>query len=157
MIIYASRTHSQLKQVVRELRSTKYKPEMVVLGSRDQLCVNPKFSKQKGSALNRACNVACTAHSCTFKNNLDKNVSAPGSASSNWLATGVDKIMDIEDMTIKAKKEQIWYVCCTVTQLVDPVDAVVCLSVCLFVCMYISLSLFLYCLSLNTNTYTSTA
>ena len=35
-IIYASRTHAQLSQVVRELRSTVYRPEVAVLGSREQ-------------------------------------------------------------------------------------------------------------------------
>lgn len=39
-ILYASRTHSQLKQVVGELKKTVYKPNMVILGSRDQYCIN---------------------------------------------------------------------------------------------------------------------
>jgi regulator of telomere elongation helicase 1 len=34
-IIYSSRTHSQLKQAIRELKSTVYLPKMTVLGSRD--------------------------------------------------------------------------------------------------------------------------
>jgi Rad3-related DNA helicase len=40
LIIYASRTHSQLAQVIRELKSTKYRPRMAVIGSRQQMCVH---------------------------------------------------------------------------------------------------------------------
>ena len=43
-IIYASRTHSQLQQVVRELRRTVHRPTVCVLGSREQLCVHPHVS-----------------------------------------------------------------------------------------------------------------
>ena len=42
-IIYASRTHSQLAQVVKELRRTVYRPRMNLLGSREQLCQHPKI------------------------------------------------------------------------------------------------------------------
>ena len=81
-IIYASRTHSQLGQVVagvthdgvarlglaaavspaichlqvvRELRRTKYRPTVAILASREQLCIHPDVSKQRGAAQNRAC------------------------------------------------------------------------------------------------------
>lgn len=47
VIIYATRTHSQLTQVVSELKSTAYRPNMTVLGSREQLCVHEKISKLK--------------------------------------------------------------------------------------------------------------
>ena len=47
VIIYATRTHSQLTQVVSELKSTVYRPNMTVLGSREQLCVHEKISKLK--------------------------------------------------------------------------------------------------------------
>jgi len=39
-IFYASRTHSQLSQVVREVRRSSYRPNMAVLGSRQQLCIH---------------------------------------------------------------------------------------------------------------------
>ena len=43
-VIYASRTHSQLSQVVGQLRRMPLPPGLksVVLGSRDQLCIHPK-------------------------------------------------------------------------------------------------------------------
>lgn len=55
IIIYASRTHGQLAQVVAELRKTNYKAKLTVLGSRDQLCVNDKLKHLNGFALNNAC------------------------------------------------------------------------------------------------------
>lgn len=55
VIIYASRTHSQLAQVVRELKHCAYKPQTLVMGSREQLCVHGTVSKQSGSMQNYAC------------------------------------------------------------------------------------------------------
>lgn len=54
-IIYSSRTHSQLKQVVQELRNTSYNPRVAVLGSREHLCVNDKISQMRGTKQNFAC------------------------------------------------------------------------------------------------------
>ena len=44
-IYYATRTHSQIEQVVRELTRTSYRPQMVVLASRDNYCVNAKVKR----------------------------------------------------------------------------------------------------------------
>ena len=54
-IIYLSRTHSQLSQVIKELKKTIYKPMIATLGSRDILCVNPNVNIHKGIQLNIAC------------------------------------------------------------------------------------------------------
>uniref|UniRef100_A0ACD5XZB6 Uncharacterized protein n=1 Tax=Avena sativa TaxID=4498 RepID=A0ACD5XZB6_AVESA len=40
IIYYATRTHSQITQVVRELRKTSYRPRMAILASRKHYCVN---------------------------------------------------------------------------------------------------------------------
>jgi regulator of telomere elongation helicase 1 len=63
VIIYASRTHSQLTQVVKELKSTAYRPKITVLGSRDQLCIHERLTKLKGNALNQACSNLSTKRS----------------------------------------------------------------------------------------------
>jgi regulator of telomere elongation helicase 1 len=89
-IVYASRTHSQLAQVVEELKCTNYRPRMTVLGSRDQLCIHDKISKLKAGALNHACNTLNSQRGCSFKTNLDKY-----SSSSGGNATAV---MDIEEV-----------------------------------------------------------
>lgn len=39
-IIYCSRTHSQVAQMVSSLRKTPYRPRMALLGSRNHLCIN---------------------------------------------------------------------------------------------------------------------
>jgi regulator of telomere elongation helicase 1 len=49
-IIYASRTHSQLSQAIQELKKTGYMhTKMAVLGSRDQMCIHPKVSKEENN------------------------------------------------------------------------------------------------------------
>uniref|UniRef100_A0A8C2T3P2 Regulator of telomere elongation helicase 1 n=1 Tax=Coturnix japonica TaxID=93934 RepID=A0A8C2T3P2_COTJA len=48
-IIYASRTHSQLTQVINELKNTVYRPKISVLGSREQLCINPEVKRQESN------------------------------------------------------------------------------------------------------------
>ena len=47
-IIYASRTHAQLKQVVKELNTLCYKVKIAILGSRDQTCINNDLKQLKG-------------------------------------------------------------------------------------------------------------
>lgn len=39
-IIYCSRTHSQVAQMVSSLRKTSYRPRMSILGSRDRMCIH---------------------------------------------------------------------------------------------------------------------
>lgn len=63
-IIYSSRTHSQLKQVVHELRNTSYSPRMAVLGSREHLCVNDKIAQMRGTKQNFACRDAVKRKRC---------------------------------------------------------------------------------------------
>lgn len=46
-IIYASRTHSQLSQAMQELKNSSYNHvKAVIIGSRDQLCINPDVMKE---------------------------------------------------------------------------------------------------------------
>lgn len=54
-IVFSSRTHSQLAQVIGELKATVYRPFMTVLASRDQLCIHDVAQKHSGVRLNRAC------------------------------------------------------------------------------------------------------
>jgi regulator of telomere elongation helicase 1 len=60
-IVYASRTHSQLRQVVHELRNTSYASKLrtTVLSSRQQTCLHPRVSRLQSV---RAANLACRAH-----------------------------------------------------------------------------------------------
>ncbi|VDP32290.1 unnamed protein product, partial [Soboliphyme baturini] len=57
-IYFCSRTHSQLNQVVKEVKKTKFADQLrvVTLGSRKTLCVNDRVSTLKSSnAINEAC------------------------------------------------------------------------------------------------------
>ncbi|GLT52921.1 hypothetical protein SLA2020_262300 [Shorea laevis] len=58
-IIYTSRTHSQIRQVIQELKRTCYRPKMVVLGSREQLCIHDEVSLLRGKAQTNACHLLC--------------------------------------------------------------------------------------------------
>lgn len=46
-IIYATRTHTQIAQTIAELKRTAYKPQVCVLGSREQMCINHEVGAQK--------------------------------------------------------------------------------------------------------------
>lgn len=90
-IVYATRTHSQLAQVVSELRETSYKPRMTVMGSREQLCVHEKVSKMKSSLMNHACNSLGAKRGCMYKNNLENYIESSSSMDNT-------SMMDIEEM-----------------------------------------------------------
>ena len=70
-IIYMSRTHGQLSQVVRELRNTTYRPNISVLGSRAQYCVHHDVRKvPPGQRQNAQCQKLVSAQSCQFHRNV---------------------------------------------------------------------------------------
>ncbi|EPS57615.1 hypothetical protein M569_17202, partial [Genlisea aurea] len=66
VIIYTSRTHSQIKQVIQELRRSNYRPRMAVLGSREQLCIHEQVSLLRGKAQTSACQALCKKRSKRF-------------------------------------------------------------------------------------------
>ena len=109
-IIYASRTHSQLSQVVRELRNTRYRPKHAVLGSREQFCVNPKVKKADGtsaaSTINHDCSVLNKDRRCRFKNKVE-GFKAPSNESSQGGWLGTQPVMDMEDLVSMGKSHQV--------------------------------------------------
>jgi regulator of telomere elongation helicase 1 len=110
-IVYASRTHSQLSQVVRELRSTRYRPRHAVLGSREQMCVHPKVRRggtgtatasattTTASTINHDCSVLTRDRKCKFKNNLEGFV-ASSSYPAHGVTTTTQPVMDMEDLVL---------------------------------------------------------
>ncbi|KAM7254630.1 hypothetical protein ACFE04_004010 [Oxalis oulophora] len=58
-IVYTSRTHSQLRQVIQELKRSNYRPKMIILGSRQQLCIHEDVSLLHGKAQDNACHSLC--------------------------------------------------------------------------------------------------
>lgn len=63
-VVYASRTHGQLAQVVRELKKTSYRPRMCVLGSRQQSCVLPAVYRDAASNIDAACRSYVARRAC---------------------------------------------------------------------------------------------
>ncbi|KAF4083439.1 hypothetical protein AMELA_G00141320 [Ameiurus melas] len=98
-IIYASRTHSQLTQVISELKNTSYRPKICVLGSREQLCINQEVLKQESNHVKvHMCRAKVSSRSCVFYNNVDEK--------------GTDKdivnsILDVEDLVKMGKKQRV--------------------------------------------------
>lgn len=89
-IIYSSRTHSQLKQVMSELNTTGYRPRVAVLGSRQQSCLHPKVQNLPTAACNQACRSLTSKRACKWHNNVEQFVKANPDMNEN--------IMDIEEL-----------------------------------------------------------
>ncbi len=54
-VIYMSRTHSQLRQVQKELAKTCYRPSMAIFASREQLCLKESLGLLRGKEKVEAC------------------------------------------------------------------------------------------------------
>lgn len=96
VIIYASRTHSQLSQVVSELHRTAYADNLnvCVLGSRAQMCIHPIVSQVKGGmgAVNRACATHVQRSTCSYHTNAELYI------------TNVPRTKDIEDLIMWGRR-----------------------------------------------------
>ncbi|TRY98694.1 hypothetical protein DNTS_004808 [Danionella cerebrum] len=98
-IIYASRTHSQLTQVISELKNTSYRPKISVLGSREQLCINQDVMRQESNHIKvHACRAKVSTRSCVFYNNVDEK--STDKEIMNY-------IMDVEDLVRTGKKHRV--------------------------------------------------
>lgn len=105
-IIYASRTHSQLSQVVRELQNTRYRPKHAVLGSREQMCVNPKVKKATSTAseINHDCSKLGKERKCRYRNKLEGFQPPPNESGSFH---GMQPVMDMEDLVTMGKQHKV--------------------------------------------------
>ncbi|XP_049724811.1 regulator of telomere elongation helicase 1 isoform X3 [Elephas maximus indicus] len=98
-IIYASRTHSQLTQVIGELRNTSYRPRMCVLGSREQLCIHPEVKKQESNHMQiHLCRRKVASRSCHFYNNIEEK---------SLEEVLVTPILDIEDLVKSGSRHKV--------------------------------------------------
>ncbi|XP_065826996.1 regulator of telomere elongation helicase 1-like [Oscarella lobularis] len=100
-IIYSSRTHSQLSQAIHELKNTRYKPTVAILGSRDQLCLDPMVSKA-GSNTEKVhlCRSKVQSGTCQFYNNFKEN-------SSNLTSQLSQHMPDIEELVKEGAKQKV--------------------------------------------------
>jgi hypothetical protein len=58
-IIYCSRTHSQVAQMVASLKKTPYRPVMTVLGSRERMCIHKQLTGENKKKNKVPINLAC--------------------------------------------------------------------------------------------------
>ncbi|KAM5579000.1 regulator of telomere elongation helicase 1 [Rosa sericea] len=98
-IIYASRTHSQIRQVIQELKRSSYRPKMVVLGSREQLCIHDEVSSLHGKAQTNACHFLCRKRTKRYC----KHYSRTADYLKNNSHLG-DEPIDIEDLVNTGRK-----------------------------------------------------
>ncbi|XP_009997011.1 PREDICTED: regulator of telomere elongation helicase 1 [Chaetura pelagica] len=97
-IIYASRTHSQLTQVINELKNTVYRPKICVLGSREQLCIHPDVKRQESNHMQiYMCRMKVMARACHFYNNVEEKSTEKDL---------MESIMDIEDLVKNGNKHR---------------------------------------------------
>uniref|UniRef100_A0A4W6E882 Regulator of telomere elongation helicase 1 n=1 Tax=Lates calcarifer TaxID=8187 RepID=A0A4W6E882_LATCA len=98
-IIYASRTHSQLAQVISELKNTSYRPKVCVLGSREQLCINQEVMHQESNHVKvHMCRAKVSTRSCVYYNNVEER------STDRDL---VNSILDVEDLVKFGKKQRV--------------------------------------------------
>ncbi|XP_036388440.1 regulator of telomere elongation helicase 1 isoform X1 [Megalops cyprinoides] len=98
-IIYASRTHSQLTQVISELKNTSYRPKVCVLGSREQLCINPEVMRQESNHVKvHMCRAKISSRSCVYYNNVEEK-------STDKELTNT--ILDVEDLVKAGNKQRV--------------------------------------------------
>jgi regulator of telomere elongation helicase 1 len=64
-IIYATRTHSQISQVIKELKKTAYEPFIVIMGGRDKMCMDNKLNTSIEDA-NVNCHAALSHQKCKY-------------------------------------------------------------------------------------------
>ncbi|XP_030590571.1 regulator of telomere elongation helicase 1 isoform X2 [Archocentrus centrarchus] len=98
-IIYASRTHSQLAQVISELKNTSYSPKVCVLGSREQLCINQEVMRQESNHVKvHMCRGKVSTRSCVYYNNVEEK-------STDKVL--VNSILDVEDLVKFGNKQRV--------------------------------------------------
>jgi len=96
-ILYTTRTHSQVIQVMNEFRRSGYAEQGIVscvLGSREQLCVHPTVKDLRGHAMQAGCKNVRDNRACRFYNRT--NV-AP--------SPRPDRVLDIEDLVGEAQSK----------------------------------------------------
>lgn len=67
-IYFASRTHSQIAGVIKQLKKTAFAPTMTILGAREHYCIHGQVSRQ--SDKNEACARLLENNSCSHFQNF---------------------------------------------------------------------------------------
>ncbi|CAB4062059.1 BRIP1 [Lepeophtheirus salmonis] len=106
-IYFGTRTHKQITQIIRELKSTSYKDTpMTLLGSREHACIHPQISKLKSSKT-EACRELTDRRNnenstgCMFLNNVKSKMSSHQSLAAH---RKTNEVWDLEDLVSVGKK-----------------------------------------------------
>lgn len=67
-IVYSSRTHSQLSNVIKELKRTVFQPTTSIIASRTYLCLHDNIKKMESSAQSRKCRELRQRKQCIYDN-----------------------------------------------------------------------------------------
>jgi len=102
VIVYATRTHSQVVQVVRELKKLDPMTRMTTLASRRHACVRDDVRALNGQAQNNRCAKLVTERKCAAKATLDSALLGKGGRLNAW----GEGVQDIEELVTKAKSER---------------------------------------------------
>ncbi|KAL9647262.1 hypothetical protein ABK040_012614 [Willaertia magna] len=98
VIYYCSRTHSQIKQIIKELKKTAYRPRMTILASKQHTCINQQVINTKD--INNECHKLVDSASCAYY----KNVELLSTNSEFKPPSGRLQIYDIEDLLKEGKR-----------------------------------------------------
>ena len=92
-IIYVTRTHSQISQIISELKKTEYRPKIAILSSRQFSCALDNLKKNKD--INQL-NIICRKirKNCIYKNDFDDNFN---------FGFNENHLVDIEDLCKEGK------------------------------------------------------
>lgn len=93
-IYYATRTHSQIGQVVQELKRTGYNPTMAILASRPHYCINPSAIKSKDGIDAECERLRKEEHGCSYMHGMKKN------------PVPAQRVHDIEDLVALGKRRK---------------------------------------------------
>ena len=116
-IVYTSRTHSQLKQVVSELRSTCYRPKVCVTASRDLACINVDLDEFTGRQKKSKCVEYQATKTCPYYDKAAKKMAV----SIADQIIGSKEVADLEDVIKigRQKKACPYYATVELTQQAD--------------------------------------
>ena len=107
-IIYSSRTHAQLRQVMRELKRTVHRPTVCVLGSREQLCVHSSVKDLRGGQQTAACQALISADGCVHYKSVQTRKQKGTLLNPDALRPEAERqLPDIEDFINEASRDNL--------------------------------------------------
>lgn len=90
-IYICTRTHSQINQLIEQLRKTSYNPRITILGSKAQYCINKTV--ERSADLNTECVELIKLKKCVYFTGKDKLIKQSG-----------DRIFDIEELRTQGRQ-----------------------------------------------------